>query len=214
MVSSKATTPAAYLASLPPERRTVIDSVRALIIKRLPKGYVESMNWGMLAYEIPLSRFPNTYNAQPLLYLALAAQKNNFALYMTCGSGQTVLMTRLEAAYKAAGQKFDMGKSCLRFKSLDELPLDVIGDIIASTSVDERIAVETARLGAAPTRVKKTSVTANTATKSAAKEVVKKAVKKVAKKTVKHTAADTQAVSKKVATKVAEKVAPKSTTKR
>ena len=117
MVSSKETTPAAYLASLPPEHRGVIAAVRALITKRLPKGYVETMNWGMLAYEIPLARFPDTYNKQPLMYLALAAQKNNYALYMTGVSGNTPLMARLEAAYKAAGKKLDMGKSCLRFKS-------------------------------------------------------------------------------------------------
>ena len=140
MVSSKETTPAAYLASLPPERRKVIAAVRAVVKKRLPKGYVETMNWGMLSYEIPLSRYPDTYNKQPLTYLALAAQKNNYALYLTCTSGDRALMGKLAAAYKAAGRKPDMGKGCLRFKSLEELPLDVIGDIVASTSVERRIA--------------------------------------------------------------------------
>jgi uncharacterized protein YdhG (YjbR/CyaY superfamily) len=139
MVSSKETTPAAYLASLPPERRKVIAAVRAVVKKRLPKGYVEAMNWGMLAYEIPLSRYPDTYNKQPLMYLALAAQKNNYALYMTSVSGDKALMGRLAAAYKAAGKRLDMGKGCLRFKTLEELPLDVIGDIVASTPVERRI---------------------------------------------------------------------------
>lgn len=145
MVSSKAITPAAYLASLPPERRKVIAAVRDVIRKRLPKGYVETMNWGMLAYEVPLSRYPDTSNKQPLMYLALAAQKNNYAFYMTGVSNDKALMDRLAAAYKAAGRKLDMGKSCLRFKSLDELPLDVIGDIVASTNVERRIEVEEAR---------------------------------------------------------------------
>lgn len=140
MVSSKEITPAAYLSSLPPERRKVIAAVRAVIKKRLPKGYVESMNWGMLSYEIPLSRYPDTYNKQPLMYLALAAQKNNYALYMTGVSGDKVLMARLAAAYKAAGKKLDMGKSCLRFDRLEDLPLDVIGDIVAATPVERRIA--------------------------------------------------------------------------
>ena len=140
MVSSKETTPAAYIASLPPEHRKVIAAVRAVIKKRLPKGYVETMNWGMLSYEIPLSRYPDTYNKQPLMYLALAAQKNNYALYMTGVSGDKVLMGRLAAAYKAAGKKLDMGKSCLRFDKLEDLPLDVIGDIVAATSVESRIA--------------------------------------------------------------------------
>lgn len=145
MVSSKATTPAAYLASLPPERRKVVAAVRAVVKRRLPKGYVESMNWGMLSYEIPLSRHPDTYNKQPLMYLALAAQKNNYALYMTSVSGDKALMSKLAAAYKAAGKKLDMEKSCLRFKALEDLPLDVIGDIVASTSVERRIEAEEAR---------------------------------------------------------------------
>jgi len=140
MVSSKETTPVAYLASLPPEHRKVIAAVRSVIKKRLPKGYVETMNWGMLSYEIPLSRYPDTYNKQPLMYLALAAQKNNYALYMTGVSGDKVLMGRLTAAYKAIGKKLDMGKSCLRFDKLEDLPLDVIGDIVAATSVERRIA--------------------------------------------------------------------------
>lgn len=145
MVSSKETTPAAYLASLPPERRKVITAVRAVVKKHLPKGYLETMNWGMLSYEIPLSRYPNTYNKQPLMYLALAAQKNNYALYVTSLSGDKTLMGKLTAAYKAAGKKLDMGKGCLRFKALEDLPLDVIGDIVAATSVERRIETEVAR---------------------------------------------------------------------
>lgn len=145
MSSSKETTPAAYLASLPPERRKVIAAVRDVIRKRLPKGYVETMNWGMLAYEVPLARYPDTYNKQPLMYLALAAQKNNYAFYMTGVSSNQPLMDKLAAAYKAGGKKLDLGKSCLRFTSLDELPLDVIGEIVASTSVERRIEVEEAR---------------------------------------------------------------------
>ncbi len=141
MVSSKKTTPAGYLASLPPERRRVIAAVRAVVKKRLPKGYVETMNWGMLSYEIPLSRYPDSYNKQPLMYMALAAQKNNYALYMTNVYGDKALMDKLVAAYKAAGKKLDMGQSCLRFKTLEDLPLDVIGDIVASTPVERRIEV-------------------------------------------------------------------------
>jgi uncharacterized protein YdhG (YjbR/CyaY superfamily) len=146
MVSSKETTPAAYLASLPADRRKVVAAVRAVIRKHLPKGYVESMSWGMLAYEIPLSRYPDTYNKQPLMYLALAAQKNNYALYLTSTSSEKKLMDRLGAAYKASGRKLDMGKGCLRFKSLDELPMDVIADLVASQSVEKRIELSEAAL--------------------------------------------------------------------
>ncbi len=145
MVSSKETTPAGYLASLPPERRKVVSAIRSLVRKHLPKGYVETMNWGMLSYEIPLRVFAETYNKQPLMYMALAAQKNNYALYMTGVSSNKLLMGKLAAAYKAAGRKLDMGKSCLRFKDVDELPLDVIAEIVASTSVEDRIKAEVAR---------------------------------------------------------------------
>ena len=82
MVSSKAQTVPEYLAELPAERRAVIAAVRKVVRKHLPKGYVEAMNWGMICYEIPLKRYPITYNKQPLSYAALAAQKNNYALYL------------------------------------------------------------------------------------------------------------------------------------
>jgi hypothetical protein len=208
MVSSKETTPAAYLASLPPERRAVIAAVRALIVKRLPAGYVETMNWGMIAYEVPLTRFPDTYNKQPLMYLALAAQKNNYALYMTCVSGNTALMERLAATYKAAGRKFDMGKSCLRFMSLDDLPLDVIGDIVASMSVEDRVAAEHARLSAAASGVKrpaarKADVKRPVATKRTGKKPdgKKPGGKPDAKKSAEKTSASKKATAKKPARK-------------
>lgn len=172
MVSSKETTPAAYLASLPAERRAVIEAVRAVVKQRLPKGYVEAMNWGMLCYEIPLSRYPDTYNKQPLMYIALAAQKNNYALYMQSVAGFPDAREALTAAYEAAGRKLDMGGGCLRFKSLSELPLPLIGDIVASTSVEQRIAA--AEAGQSAT---------SRARASAKKASVKKAsVKKAAKK--------------------------------
>ena len=140
MVSSKETTPQAYLASLPEERRAVIAAVRGVIKARLPDGYVEAMNWGMLSYEVPLSRYPVTYNKQPLSYVALAAQKNNYAIYMMNVYGDKTLLDRLLTAYAAMGRKPDMGKCCIRFRKLDELPLDVIGDIVASTPVERMIA--------------------------------------------------------------------------
>ena len=145
MVVSKETTPAAYLASLPADRRRVIAAVRAVVRKHLPKGYVESMRWGMLSYEIPLVRYPDTYNKQPLMHVALAAQKNNYALYLTSAAADKTQLAKLVAAYKTAGRKLDMGKGCLRFKSLEELPLDVIGDMVASVSVERRIAESEAR---------------------------------------------------------------------
>jgi hypothetical protein len=169
MVSSKATTPAAYLASLEPERRAVIAAVRKVINANLPDGYVETMNWGMLSYEIPLSRYPETYNGQPLMYVALAAQKNNYALYMTGFYSDPRLLDMLVGAYKAAGRKLDMGKSCLRFKTLEEVPLDVVAHIVAATSVEERIkANEAGRAAAGTARAAKKATPAKTSKASKA----------------------------------------------
>jgi hypothetical protein len=140
MVSSKAATVAGYLKELPAERRSVVAAVRRVIRANLPKGYVESMNWGMIAYEVPLERFPDTYNGQPLMFAALAAQKNNFAVYLTAVYGSKSREKHLSDAFKAIGKKPDMGKSCIRFKRLDDIPLVAIGEIIASVPVDELIA--------------------------------------------------------------------------
>jgi hypothetical protein len=133
--------PAEYLAGLPAERRAVVAKVRGLIRRHLPRGYRECVRWGMLSYEIPLSRYPETYNGQPLAYVALAAQKNHCALYLmgTYADGQQ--SARLAAAFKKAGKRVDMGKSCLRFRSLDDLPLAAIGETIASTSPERFIAL-------------------------------------------------------------------------
>ena len=112
MVSSAAATVEAYLAELPPERRAVVATVRALVNAHLPEGYVEGMHWGMIGWVIPLSRYPVTYNKQPLIYAALAAQKNNYALYLMCAYSDSQVERDLRAAYAAAGLKLDMGKSC------------------------------------------------------------------------------------------------------
>ena len=139
MVSSAATSVTQYLEELPPERRKVVAAVRAVVRKHLPKGYAESMNWGMIAYEIPLARYPETYNKQPLAYVALAAQKNNYALYLSGPYMDPEVDAMLREAFKSAGKKLDMGKSCLRFKSLDDIPLDVIGKVVAAVPVDRYI---------------------------------------------------------------------------
>lgn len=139
MVQSKATTPEAYLESLPEERREVVAAVRRMVLQHLPEGYEESMNWGMLSYEIPLSRYPDTYNKQPLAYAALAAQKHYYSLYLMGVYADSEEEAALKEGYEKAGKKLDMGKSCIRFKRLEDLPLDVVGRAIAATSVDEYI---------------------------------------------------------------------------
>jgi uncharacterized protein YdhG (YjbR/CyaY superfamily) len=140
MATSKAATVEEYLAELPDERRQVVSKIRELVKRNLPQGYNETMNWGMICYGIPLSRYPDTYNGEPLGYVALAAQKNYYALYLTGPYMDPEQAGRLEAAFKRAGKKMDMGKSCLRFKKLEDLPLDAIEHLIASTPPERLIA--------------------------------------------------------------------------
>lgn len=130
-----------YLNDLSAERRDAIATVRGVVRKNLPKGYSEFVSWGMLNYGIPLSRFPNTYNGQPLCYAALAAHKNFCTLYMMSVYGDKKHEARLRDGFKAAGKKLDMGKSCIHFKSPDDLPLDVVGELIASVSVEKWIEI-------------------------------------------------------------------------
>lgn len=140
MVSSQAKSAEAYLDELPPEKRKIVSTVRDVILENLPEGYQESMTWGMLSYEIPLETYPETYNKKPLAYMALAAQKHYFALYLMGVYSDPDQERRLREGFQKAGKKLDMGKSCLRFRKLDDLPLDVIGDTTASMSPDDMIA--------------------------------------------------------------------------
>jgi uncharacterized protein YdhG (YjbR/CyaY superfamily) len=140
MATSKAATVEEYLTELPPERREIVAKVRDVVRRNLPKGYVETMNWGMISYELPLDRYPNTYNRQPLVYAALAAQKNYNALYLMSTHLDTAERKKFADAFKRAGKKLDMGKSCVRFKTLDDLPLDAVARVIASTPPEKFIA--------------------------------------------------------------------------
>ncbi|MGI9597182.1 MAG: iron chaperone [Acidimicrobiales bacterium] len=146
MVSSKAKTVEEYLGELPDERRDAIAEVRETILANLPDGYVEAMNWGMISYEVPLETYPDTYNNKPLMYAALASQKNHMAVYLTTVYGDEETAAWFAERYRQSGKKLDMGKSCVRFKQLDQLPLDLIAEVIAKTSVDDFVAgVEAAR---------------------------------------------------------------------
>ena len=135
MVMSKAKTVTEYLAELPADRRKTISAVRAVVRKRLPKGYKEGVGYGMICYTVPLETYPVTYNGQPLCYAALASQKQYCAIYLTNVYGDTTTAKAFKEGFKKAGKKLDMGKSCVRFKTADDLPLDVIGETIAATPV-------------------------------------------------------------------------------
>jgi hypothetical protein len=138
MASSAATTVDEYLAELPPERAEVVQSVRELVLVALPEGYVESMS-GIIVYEIPLERYAVTYNKQPLMFAGLAAQKNNYSLYLHGVYASRTVEQRLRDAYAAAEMNLDMGKSCVRFKRFDQLVPDAITGAISSVSVEDYI---------------------------------------------------------------------------
>lgn len=139
MVSSKAETVDEYLGQLADDRRDAIAEVRATILANLPEGYVETMNWGMISYEVPLEIYPDTYNKKPLMYAALASQKNHMAVYLTTIYGDEDTESWFAERYRETGKKLDMGKSCVRFKSVEQLPLELIGEVIAKTPIDRFI---------------------------------------------------------------------------
>ncbi len=145
--AARPTTVAAYLASLTPEKRTVIEEARAFVHKHIPKGYAEFMNWGVINWGIPLEEFSDTHNGQPLCYVGLGAQKNYNSLYLmgthdsstgkyTSPFSETLLVD----AFKKAGKRLDMGKCCLHFKALDDLELTSVAKVIAMSTPKEYIA--------------------------------------------------------------------------
>ncbi|MGI8618922.1 MAG: DUF1801 domain-containing protein [Gemmatimonadaceae bacterium] len=140
MSRSSGTTVREYLDELPKERRDVVAKVRKMVLRHLPEGYAEAVSWGVISYEVPLKRYPDTYNKKPLCYVELAAHKSHYALYLMGAYAKPELAAALKAAFAKAGKKLDMGKSCLRFKELENLPPEAIGGIIASLPPDEMIA--------------------------------------------------------------------------
>jgi len=131
-MKSKASTVEEYLAALPEDRLAAIQAVRKVILKNLPKGYEEVLQYGVLGYVVPLKVFPSGYlnrKNEPLPYIALASQKNYMSIYMMSVYGDAEAQFRKE--YQATGKRLDMGKCCVRFRKLEDLPLDVIGKAVA-----------------------------------------------------------------------------------
>src|ERR1019366_8516945 len=132
-----------YLQGLPEDRRVAISAVREVILANLPKGYEECMGYGMIGYVVPHSLYPAGYHCNPKLPLPfanLASQKNHMALYLMIVYGHKPTEQWFRQAWQAAGKKLDMGKCCVRFKKLDDVPLEVIGQAIARVSVKDYIA--------------------------------------------------------------------------
>jgi hypothetical protein len=130
------TTVEEYLGKLPADRRGAIAKVREVVNANLPAGYEEGIQYGMISWYIPLSRFPETYNGYPLAIASLGSQKSHMALYLMGVYGNPGIDSWFRGAFAKAGKKLDMGKSCVRFKTLDALPLDVIGETIRRVPVE------------------------------------------------------------------------------
>jgi len=140
MMTSRAKTVRDYLAALPEERRAALQAVRKVILENLPRGFEEGMQYGMIGYYVPLSRYPKTYNGQALTIAALASQKQYMSLYLMSVYGHGGHRSWFEEAFRASGKKLDMGKSCVRFKSIADLPLDVVGQAIGKVGVEPFLA--------------------------------------------------------------------------
>ena len=138
-MQSKAATVKEYLASLPPDRRTALEAVRKVINDNLDKGFEEGMSYGMMGWYVPHSIYPGGYHCnpeQPLPFAGLASQKNAMSLYLMCTYGDKSQRDTFVSEWKKTGKKLDMGKSCVRFKAVDDLDLPLIGEIIGGTPLD------------------------------------------------------------------------------
>jgi uncharacterized protein YdhG (YjbR/CyaY superfamily) len=129
-----------YLAALPDDRREALTAVRQTILANLEPGFEEALQYGMPSYRIPIERYPDTYNGQPLTIASFASQKRHMALYLNCVYSDDEEATRFRDAWTASGKRLDMGKSCVRFRQLDDVALDVLAGTIARTSVNGFIA--------------------------------------------------------------------------
>lgn len=143
-MQSSASTVEEYLQELPPDRLEAILEVRATILANLPKGFEEGMQYGMIGYYVPHRLYPGGYHCdpkQPLPFASLASQKNHMAVYMMGLYSQQEDQEWFRKAWAKTGKKLDMGKSCIRFKKLDDLPLQLIGQAIKRFPVRKYIAI-------------------------------------------------------------------------
>lgn len=132
-------TPDEYIASLPPDRREAMSTVRELINANIPEGYEEGMLYGIISWHVPLKRFPNTYNKQPLGLVGLGNRKNNMTLYLNNVYGNTETERWFKDRWAESGKKLNMGKSCVYFKTIDDLSLDVVAEVVAHDSLEQFI---------------------------------------------------------------------------
>ena len=174
-MQSKATTVEQYLASLPEDRRQAIETVRKVILANLD-GYEEGMQYGMIGYYVPHSLYPAGYHcdpSQPLCFAGLASQKNHMSLYLMCLYGATEQLNWFRHEWARSGKKLDMGKACIRFRRLDDLALEVIGEVVKRMPAQKYIEcsewalASTKARSSTPARKTRKSTKPNRGTKSA-----------------------------------------------
>lgn len=129
-----------YLQGLPPAQQETLQPVYDVVHAAMPPGYAEVVGSGFITWCVPLERYPNTYNRQPLSYAALAAQKRHCSLYLMALYSQSEADAQFRARWQASGRKLAMGKSCLRFQRLADLDLDLIAETVAATPVEAFLA--------------------------------------------------------------------------
>lgn len=142
-MTSTASTIGEYIASLPEDRRAAIGELHSKILEVLPPGYEPTMQYGMISYVVPHSRYPAGYHCDPkqaVTFVSLGSQKNHMALYLMCVYGGGERADQFREKYLATGKKLDMGAACLRFKKLEDLAVDVVLETIASIPVDKYLA--------------------------------------------------------------------------
>lgn len=142
-MQSTAATVAAYLDEVPENRQPVFKKLRAVIKKNMPKGFAEEMSYGMIGYVVPHKLYPAGYHCNPKLplpFMAIASQKNFIAVYHMGIYANPELLKWFTAAHaKASSKKLDMGKSCIRYKKPEDIPLELIAELATKVTVDEWI---------------------------------------------------------------------------
>jgi hypothetical protein len=212
-MQSQAKTVAAYLKELPAERRAALQAVREVFLANLPAGYEEGMQYGMIGYYVPHSVYPAGYHCdpqQPVPFGGMASQKNHMSLYLMCIYGDAAQRAWFEKAWRASGKKLDMGKACVRFKQVEDLPLDVIGEAVRRVPVKKFLAFyeETLAKGkrgkpAAKKKVaEKSAARKTTAKKRTTTKQAKGGKKAGGKKVARKVTAKTTAAQRKTAAKV------------
>ncbi|MDN3724663.1 DUF1801 domain-containing protein [Aequorivita sp. SDUM287046] len=144
-MQSAATTPNQYIAELPHDRKEAMQKLRETILLNLPKGFEETMQYGMLSYVVPHNIYPDGYHCKPsdaLPFVSIASQKNNISLYHSGIYADPELLEWFKAEYpKHAKGKLDMGKSCIRFKNVDNIPFELVGQLTTKISVAQWIEI-------------------------------------------------------------------------